>query len=217
MQKHPALKKRAVGKSDGTTTTTDEVANILGRAPATTLPSRRVPKKWRWHHRVLLDLQSRLMRERGELLRASAQPIEPHSMDEADSATDEFDHDLALTQLSAEQNALYEVNEALQRIVEGTYGICEGTGQAIPAARLRAVPWTRFTREVEERLEKKGAVSRTRLNEAASVRGGGQLWLAPEEEGDEAGEKPPAPPNDESLSRVISPPGRRVPIQKNSK
>jgi len=215
MQEHAAPKKRTVGKSDGTTSATEEVANILGRAPATTLPSRRVPKKWRWHYRVLLDLQSRLMRERGELLRASAQPIEPHSMDEADSATDEFDHDLALTQLSAEQNALHEVNGALQRIMDGTYGICEETGQAIPAARLRAVPWTRFTREVEERLEKMDVVSRARLNKAASVRGNEQIMLAPEgESSEEAAEQAPAPPNDESLSQVLSRPGRRVPIRK---
>jgi RNA polymerase-binding transcription factor DksA len=138
-------------------------------------------------------------------------------MDEADSATDEFDHDLALTQLSAEQNALYEVNAALQRIVDGTYGICEETAQPIPAARLRAVPWTRFTREIEERLEKKGAVSWTRLNKAVSVRGHGQLLRAPEEGPEEAGEKPPAPPNDEALSHVFSPPRRRIVRQKISK
>jgi len=156
------------------------------------------------------------MRERGELLRASAQPIEPHSMDVADSATDEFDHDLALTQLSAEQNALYEVNEALERIFDGSYGVCEATGRAIPAVRLRAIPWARFTYAVEESLEKKGVVPQAVLSQAATVRGKGQIQLAPEEEAEETGEKPLAPPNDEALSHVFSPPGRRVPPQKIS-
>jgi RNA polymerase-binding transcription factor DksA len=217
MQKHSALKQRAAGAPDDATTKAAAVANILGRAPATTSPARHVPAKWRWHHGVLLALQTRLMRERGELLRASAQPIEPHSMDEADSATDEFDHDLALTQLAAEQNALYAVNEALERIFDGSYGVCEETGKVIPAARLKAIPWTRFTREVEERLEKKGVVPQAGVNKAASVRGKGQIWLVPDEEAGEAGEEPPAPPNDEALSHVFSPPGRRIPLHKNSK
>ena len=75
---------------------------------------------------------------------------------QADSATDEFDHDLALTRLSVEQDALYEINVALNRILNRSYGVCEETGRVIPSARLKAIPWTRFTREVEERLEQDG-------------------------------------------------------------
>jgi RNA polymerase-binding transcription factor DksA len=166
-----------------------DVAKILGNAvTTTTAPARVVPAKWRWHYRVLLALQGRLLGERGELLRASAQSLEPHSMDEADSATDEFDHDLALTQLSVDQNALYEVNDALERILAGRYGVCEETSQPIPATRLRAVPWARFTYAVEERLEKKGAAPRG-VNKPTSVRGQGRIRLASEEQPEE-GEKP---------------------------
>ena len=215
-QKHPTLKNRAAGRSEGASAKADEVAKILGRVPAASHPAGRVPAKWRWHYRVLLSLQSRLLGERGELLRVSAQPLEPHSMDEADSATDEFIHDLALTQLSADQNALYEVNDALERILDGRYGVCEESGQTIPVARLKAVPWTRFTREVEERLETKGVVPRAGLNKAVSVRGQGQIHLASEEE-EQDGEKPPGLANDETLGRVFSPPSRRVPPQKISK
>ena len=151
------------------------------------------------------------------MLRAAAEPIEPHSVNEADSATDEFDHDLALAQLSARQDALYEVSQAINQIHNGTYGVCEETGKPIPAARLRAVPWTRFTCEVEELRETKGAVPRAGLDKAASVRGQGQIRLASEEESDEDGEKPAALANDETLARVFSPAGRRVPPQKISK
>lgn len=194
-----------------------KAADILDRASTATPSSERVPAKWRWHYRVLLALQSRLLRERGDLLRAAAEPLEPHSLHEADSATDEFDHDVALALLSAEQDALREVNEALKRILTGSYGVCEETGEAISAARLRAIPWTRFTREVEERLEKKGIMHGARLNKADTVRSKGQIWLAPEEEAEEMEEKPSAPPNDEGLSRVFSPPGRHVARQKSSK
>jgi RNA polymerase-binding transcription factor DksA len=91
-------------------------------------------------------------------------------MDIADSATDEFDRDMALRELSAEQATLFEINAALKRILNGTYGVCEETGQPIPAARLRAIPWTRFSKEVEVRLETKGVVGRARLGEVGSVR-----------------------------------------------
>jgi RNA polymerase-binding transcription factor DksA len=168
--------------------------------PKGVLSSLNVPARWGWHHRVLVALQSRLLRERGDLQAVAAEPLEPHSLDEADSATDEFDHDLALAQLSAEQDALGEVNAALMRIANGTYGICEATGQPIPAARLRAIPWTRLTRAAEARLEAKGVVHRIWLNKPATVRAKGKLWLAPEEALEETEEAPSAPPSDEALA-----------------
>lgn len=202
------------GKRALRSTRTVSVSDLLRSTQAGTVRLARVPSKWRWHHRVLLSLLSRLLREHGALLQAAAEPIEPHSLNEADSATDEFDHDLALAQLSAGQDALYEVNQALERIHNGTYGLCEETGEVIPAARLRAVPWTRFSLEVENRLEKKGATTRARVRKTATVRGSGRMWFAPEEEAEETEEKPPAPPKDEALTKVFSPPGRHIPSRK---
>lgn len=149
-----------------------------------------VPTRWRWHRRVLLNLRDRLLSQTGELKQAMAQPLEPHSMDEADSATDEFDHDLALTQLSASQGALLEIDEALHRISDGRYGICEETGETIPAERLKAVPWTRFIRPVEERLEREGVVHWVRMNRSRTVRNHGQVLFKP---GEDAGDETPEP------------------------
>jgi len=157
-------------------------------APATTS----VPAQWRWHHRVLLKLQERLLQQQRGLAQAVAQPLEPHSMDEADSATDEFDHNLALTQLSAQHEALYEVKQALERIHRGTYGICEETGKMIPSARLKAVPWTRFTMKVEKRLETEKLLHSIRLNPAATTRKDGLLSFASEDE-DSDDESEPSP------------------------
>lgn len=100
-------------------------------------------------------------------------PIEGHSSHPADSATDEFDHDIALALLDREQNALIDVSEAIDRIRDGTYGLCLETNLPIPAERLRALPWCRFSREVEERLEKTGRVGRLRVPPARSLRGPG--------------------------------------------
>ena len=175
------------------------------RSSTETPASRRVPARWLWHYGVLVSLRDRLLCERGQLLHAAAEPLEPHSLNEADSATDEFDHNLALTQLSAEQDVLYEVDAALHRISIGTYGVCEESGRRIPAARLRAIPWTRYTCEVGERLENNGTVGRARLREATTVRDGGRPRFALDAEAEEAAE---APANDETMSPVTPPEGQ---------
>lgn len=132
----------------------------------------RVPSKWRWHFNALLAERDRLLAERSTLLRAAATPIEPHSMSEADSATDEFDHSLALSELSAGCAVLREVDDAIHRIISGTYGICEATGSVIPAARLRALPWTRYCAKAEEQFERCGSAGRPRLAGLQSLRDG---------------------------------------------
>lgn len=129
-----------------------------------------VPKRWNWHYRVLSQLRDRLFEERHTARLEAAEPIERHSMHQADSATDEFDHELALSQLSIEQDALYEVEAAMRRILGGTYGICEQSGKRIPSPRLRAVPWTRFREGVEARLEGTGEIPRPHLGTLRSVR-----------------------------------------------
>jgi RNA polymerase-binding transcription factor DksA len=112
--------------------------------------------KWAWHYRALLKLRDRLTQQQSERLMAACEPLEPHSMDLADSATDEFDHNLSVSELCVEQDALFEIEDALRRIEDGNYGRCEGTGKRIPAARLRAIPWTRFGKELAERMERDG-------------------------------------------------------------
>ncbi|MBI2515548.1 MAG: TraR/DksA family transcriptional regulator [Opitutae bacterium] len=128
--------------------------------------------RWAWHYRALTDLRDALLRDREEKLSETAGlTIEPHSVHPADSATDEFDHELSLALLAAEQNGLNEVNDAILRILSGRYGVCEESGRPIPAARLRAVPWTRYTAEVERQREKSGELPRAHLEAAVSLRG----------------------------------------------
>ena len=129
-----------------------------------------VDPKWAWHYRILLRLRERLLKDRGGQLATVAEPLESHSMDMADSATDEFDHELALSELSALQDALYEVEEALKRILNGSYGTCEESGLEISAARLRAIPWTRFRKAVVKRLESNGTLRRPHLGTLGTVR-----------------------------------------------
>ncbi|GBF52004.1 DnaK suppressor protein [Leptospira ryugenii] len=58
-----------------------------------------------------------------------------------------------------EIETLKEIEYALEKIENGSYGICEGTGKKIPVARLKAIPWTRYTVEYAEQIAKSKARS----------------------------------------------------------
>ena len=143
-----------------------------------------VPTKWYWHYRKLRSLRDSLIANREEQAAEFSEPLEVHSMDDADSATDEFDHNLALAILSHEEDDLYELDEAIRRIFDGTYGVCEVTGEAIPESRLRVVPWTRYTKEALESIERQQPDHRLHLETLASIQGPapGGLPQAPEPE-----------------------------------
>src|SRR5260221_13728389 len=105
----------------------------------------RVRPAWRTHYERLLKLRDDLLHQKRNLARDAAEESPNFSMHMADAATDSFDRDLALSLLSSEQDALYEVEQALSRIRSGNYGICELTGKRIQSQRLDAIPWTRFS------------------------------------------------------------------------
>jgi RNA polymerase-binding transcription factor DksA len=112
-----------------------------------------IPPRWRWHYDKMKSLRDRLLDSHDDQFGQLAGVEEPFSVDGADSASGETDHEAALGILARDQDMLVEVNAAIRRILEGSYGICEASGQPITQDRLRAVPWTRYTREVETRLE----------------------------------------------------------------
>ncbi|MEY2561645.1 MAG: DnaK suppressor protein, partial [Verrucomicrobiota bacterium] len=97
------------------------------------------------------------LRSRAEGSEASA-----FGMHQADAGSDAYDRDFALSLLSQEQDALYEIDQALKRIELGTYGMCEMSGKPISHARLEAIPFARFTVECQSQLEKQNKASRVR-------------------------------------------------------
>jgi DnaK suppressor protein len=99
-----------------------------------------------------------------DTLRARAEGSEASAfgMHQADAGSDAYDRDFALSLLSQEQDALYEIDEALKRIELGTYGKCEMSGKPISHARLEAIPFARYTVECQSQLEKQSKASRVR-------------------------------------------------------
>lgn len=77
-----------------------------------------------------------------------------YSQHQADQGTDDFDRTISLEVTSREYGILRQIDRALEKIEENTYGICDITGEAIPMARLEAVPYATMTVKAQEQLEK---------------------------------------------------------------
>ncbi len=143
------------------------LADILGFNPtekkqATHLAEDDVPKKWKKFYKLLIELRNHVRDEldlhTADTLKHSSREdagdLSGYGNHQADAATDSFDRDFALSLVSNEQDALNEIEEAIQRIKDGTYGICEVTGEAISKERLEAVPFARFSVEGQAEYEK---------------------------------------------------------------
>jgi DnaK suppressor protein len=129
----------------------------------------KVKPEWQKFYNRLLELREQLLLQMDGLAKESAQEMPGYSLHMADSGTDNFDRDFALSLLSSDKDAVYEIEEALKRIERKTYGVCELTGKAIPKARLEAIPWTRFTVEAQAQLEREGALRQRRLGQLGTI------------------------------------------------
>ena len=127
-----------------------------------------------------------------DTLRARAEGSEDSAfgMHQADAGSDAYDRDFALSLLSQEQDALYEIEEALKRIDGGTYGVCEMSGKPIPHARLEAIPFARYTVECQTLIEKQKKATRIRQPVTS-------LFGLTDEEGGDGDEEEPASDNKE--------------------
>jgi len=172
----------------GKTVASATAASILGKVifdSKGTEPIDKIKPEWQKYYAHLLELRERLLNQMSGLAKESAEEMSSYSLHMADSGTDNFDRDFALSLLSSDQDAIYEIEEALKRIEKNTYGICELTGKPIPKSRLDAIPWTRFTVEAQSQLEREGALRQRRLGALGTVDNTGGVELEEEEEPEE--------------------------------
>jgi len=154
--KQPARRRRAA------------TSDVLGSGRGTQ-PMGRVPQKWKVYYRRLSQTRDYLLSRQNDLVKAAREEQPAFSLHMADAGTDSFDRDFALSRVSSEQDAVYEIDEAMMRIRRGTYGVCELTGKPIERRRLEAIPWTRFSAQAERQLEREGEIRRTKLGPRAPV------------------------------------------------
>jgi RNA polymerase-binding transcription factor DksA len=110
----------------------------------------------------LLEERARIMREMGHLEstllkvnpRDSAGEVGGYSFHMADAGTDSMEREISFDIASKEGRLLREIDDALRRIYNGVYGICEASGAPISRARLEALPWARYTLKEQENIER---------------------------------------------------------------
>lgn len=128
-----------------------------------------VPEKYKRYYKLLIDMRKHLTegieRHSEETLKRStkddAGDLSAYGQHMADAGTDTFDRDFALSLVSSEQEALSEIEAAIKRVRDGTYGICEITAKPISKERLLAVPFTRYSAEAQKQIERNRHHSRT--------------------------------------------------------
>jgi len=165
------------------------LAEILGFNPkkgkAPDPSDKDVPEKFKRYYKLLIDLRASLTegieRHSEETLKRSAKDdagdLSAYGQHMADAGTDTFDRDFALSMVASEQEALSEIDAAIKRIHDGTYGVCEITQKPIAKERLLAVPFTRYSAEAQKDLERNRHRSRTQAGLFGELgeEGGGKM------------------------------------------
>ncbi|MBC8347908.1 MAG: hypothetical protein H8E24_04720 [Verrucomicrobia bacterium] len=139
------------------------VADILGFNPnkSTTRPDRdasTVPAGWKPFYTSLLKLRDQLKvglgaRSADTIGASSRESSGELSVNSSDAGSESFDRDVAITMMAGEQEMLNEVESAIDRVFDGTYGVCEETAKPIKQSRLKAVPYTRYSLEGQAEYE----------------------------------------------------------------
>lgn len=106
----------------------------------------KIPSRWRWHYRTLLQLRDQLLQQREDRSAAFHVALERAGADAADLALAQRENFENLAAIATQDAELEEVEAALGRLRHGTYGVCRATGEEISPERLRAIPWTRFSK-----------------------------------------------------------------------
>ncbi|MFM8639092.1 MAG: TraR/DksA family transcriptional regulator [Planctomycetota bacterium] len=124
------------------------------------IKTRLTAKELTEYKKILLEARAELIARvtglEDEALRSSGGNLSNMPLHMADIGTDTFDQDLAIGMAETERELLREIDEALDRVVAKTYGVCQLTGKPIPKARLDAKPWAKYTIEAARQLEKLG-------------------------------------------------------------
>lgn len=117
-----------------------------------------IPRKWKKYYNLLVDLRKHHSKGAEniseEVLKRSAKEdsgdLSSYGQHLADAGSESFERDMAYNLLSNEKEMIAEIDAAIERIKNGTYGICEVTGEPIPESRLEAIPFTRCTKRGQE-------------------------------------------------------------------
>ena len=138
--------------------------NKVGRQPTAKAPANlitRAPRESGLNAKDLEAFRELLLEKRAEILgnvramrdeatgagAADRSELSSMPLHMADLGTDNFERELTLGLLEGERSLLRDIDQALDRIRQGTYGLCLATGKPIGKARLKAQPWAKYCME----------------------------------------------------------------------
>jgi DnaK suppressor protein len=148
-----ADKKAAVRKTTARTRTKKTPAQADTQQPLDAVEIDALRKK-------LLTLRSELLGDMGQMQsgaldhNSSSGELSTMPVHMADVGSDNYEQEFVLGLVDTERKILEDIDRALNKIKEGTYGVCEGTGQPISKARLEANPYARYCIEYARKIEK---------------------------------------------------------------
>ena len=170
------------GKAETTQSATKKVAETKTKAapvsvesttPATSVaaPAPPLVGKWKEVQQILLDMKEQTLLEIKRSIKKGSEASvgEEPTGDIYDQASSERDRELGLLLNDREREKLHSIDEALLRIAEGEYGICEECDEDIPMGRLKVLPFTRHCVKCKSDLEKFQAQTR-RIEEDRAYR-----------------------------------------------
>ena len=127
------------------------------------MPQKKLDKKKREHYKkVLLEMKEKILRDINSMSQSSgggvneSGDVSGHVLHMADVATDMYDREFSLGLASTEREVLNQIDDALKRIEEDSFGICDGCQKPIPKARLDAIPYTTTCVQCQEKFENEG-------------------------------------------------------------
>ena len=159
--KPPAAKaKKRVSKSQPKARSGKAKKHVAKAAPLSVAPSKiRIPRKYRRLYNALGCLRDQITKQINFLatdnLNRTQNDTEVDFRSE-EQGTDNFARDFALNRVSLDQDILFEIDEASNRIQMGTYGVCEICGHSIEQARLTALPYSRMCVTCQSKTETSG-------------------------------------------------------------
>ncbi|MEM9073765.1 MAG: TraR/DksA C4-type zinc finger protein [Myxococcota bacterium] len=147
-----ATKKKTTKKA-ATTTKAKKGAKALPFEPKAHPDAKLTKKQVTGLFEKLLSERDRVMQGLGEHLSDAISNVDPLS-DEMDVAQRHTEQAYLMRFADKERKLLVQIQNALEKLQEGDYGVCEGTGEPIAYKRLELRPWTRYSVEYKEQVER---------------------------------------------------------------
>src|SRR6476646_2848411 len=123
--------------------------------PTTTARAARMPKKALEKYRKLLhEKKTALLAELAKTKHAEEETTEESTQDIADRAVSSYTREFLYSLNDTARNTMQQIDQALSRIEDGTYGLCLNCGSPMNEKRLTAIPWSRHCLECQELAEK---------------------------------------------------------------